>query len=204
VYDRAGELTSVIQSDPNAASLGQTRYVYDADGHLRMTEGPTGQRSYMLYDAVGRKVADIDADGHVAEYIYNTDNQLVRTLRYATAVDVSLLTDAAGKPADIALTALRPAAAPDDRSAWNSYDQAGRLVKSVDALGFVTQFDYDGASRVIRTVRYANAINTAALGNAPAPSAIAPIDSSDDRITRSFYDNDGKLLGQLDAEGHRN
>jgi YD repeat-containing protein len=201
-YDKAGELIGVTQTDPNAVLLGQTRYSYDANGHLRMTENPTGQRTYRLYDAAGRKVADIDADGSLVEYVYDGNDQLTQTIRYANTIDTALLTGADGKPADIALAALRVATPGADRTSWNSYDAAGRLVKSVDVQGFVTQIDYDGASRAVRTVRYANAISTAALGSAPAPEAINPAGSAADRITRSFYDHDGKLLGELDAEGY--
>jgi YD repeat-containing protein len=201
-YDKVGELIGVTQTDPNAVLLGQTRYSYDANGHLRMTENPTGQRTYLLYDAAGRKVADIDADGSLVEYVYDGNDQLTQTIRYANTIDTALLTGADGKPADIALAALRVATPGADRTSWNSYDAAGRLVKSVDVQGFVTQIDYDGASRAVRTVRYANAISTAALGSAPAPEAINPAGSAADRITRSFYDHDGKLLGDLDAEGY--
>jgi YD repeat-containing protein len=201
IFNAAGQLTGVAQSGLDGATLGQTSYVYDANGRLRMTVDPTGQRSYVLYDAAGRKVADIDASGALVEYRYNGADQIAKTIRYVTKVDLRRLTDASGNPANIDIAALRPALAPLDRTSWSSYDTAGRLIKTVDALGYVTQFDYDGAGRAIAAKRYATAIDTTVLSGIPAPADINPVASAADRVTRSFYDKDGKLLGQLDAEG---
>ena len=93
-FDKAGRLVSVVQSSAATGKLGTTRYAYDADGRLLMTEGPTGQRSWMLYDAAGRKVADVDAAGALTEYVYNANNQVTETIQYDTAVDVTKLVDA--------------------------------------------------------------------------------------------------------------
>jgi hypothetical protein len=49
-----------------------------------------------------------------------------------------------GNPTSVTLAFIRPAASAQDRATWNAYDAAGRLVKSVDAAGFVTQNFYDG------------------------------------------------------------
>ncbi|HEX7635654.1 MAG TPA: hypothetical protein VF427_10295, partial [Noviherbaspirillum sp.] len=201
-YDKAGRLVSVTQTDTAALKLGETRYTYDADNRLRMTEDPTGVRQFMLYDEAGRKIADIDGNGSLTEYLYNKDNQLTKTIAYATAVDTGLLVDAQGSPADIALSAIRPASTADDRVTWRSYDLANRLVKLVDERGFVTENIYDGASRVTQAIRYATAINTAVLSNTPAPSAISPSASAEDRVTRNLYDKDGLLRATLDGEGY--
>ena len=99
------------------------------------------------------------------------------------------------------LASIRPSASATDRKTWQAYDAANRLVKSVAELGEVTEFSYDSASRVIASRRYATAINTSALGSAPSPAAINPTASAADRVERSFYDNDGRLLATLDATG---
>jgi YD repeat-containing protein len=203
-YDAAGELISVLES-ASGVGLGETKYFYDADGRLRRTEDPTGVRTHILYDEAGRKVGEIDGDGSLTEYRYDANNNLTRSIKYATALSaasLASLVDASGNPTTVALAAIRPAASATDRSAWNAYDAAGRLVKSVDEAGFVTQAFYDGASRLTDSVRFATAISTAALGDAPAPSAIAPSASAADRLTRSFYDAEGRLLAVLDGEGY--
>jgi YD repeat-containing protein len=202
-FDTAGQLVSVLQS-ANSVALGTTSYFYDADGRLRRTVDPTGISIHILYDEAGRKIAEIDGTGSLTEYRYNADNQLTRTIRYAnavTAANLASLIGTGGAPTTVTLAAIRPAASAADRSAWVAYDAAGRPVKSVDELGFVTQSFYDGANRLTDVVRFNAAVNTAALGDAPAAGSINPVSSASDRLTRNFYDGEGRLLGTLDGEG---
>lgn len=204
VYDQAGRLVSVTQSS-TGQNLSTISYAYDADGRLRMTQDASGVHAWMLYDAAGRKVADIDGNGSLLEYLYNQDNQLSGTIAYANAVDaahLALLTDANGTPANIGLATIRPAATSSDQKNWRVYDSANRLVMTVDSKGAVTETRYDGASHVIAVISYANLINPGALSAAPTPADIQPVGSSDDRITRNFYDVDGLPTASLDAEGY--
>ncbi len=204
VYDAAGELISVMQSADSAA-LGETKYFYDADGRLRRTEDPTGVKTHVLYDKAGRKVAAIDGNGGLTEYRYDADGNVTRTTRYATpigAANLAALIDSQGRPADVILAAIRPAPSADDRSTWSAYDVAGRSVKSVDEAGYVTQYFYDGAGRMTDTVQFAGAINTVLMSDRPSAADINPISSPLDRLTRNFYDADGKLRGTLDGEGY--
>ncbi|MDB5842116.1 MAG: rane protein of unknown function, partial [Herminiimonas sp.] len=208
-YDGAGRLIGVAQSDAAAQGLGATTYAYDANGRLRMTQDPTGVRRHMLYDAAGRKVADIDASGALTEYFYNAGNSVIRTIAYQNRLSASALAslvDAGGTPDDVALASIRPEAvvtgAAVDRSQWNIYDAAERLVMTVDAAGNVTQNLYDGASRPISVIRYATRVDTSSLGSNPTMSEAIPPASPQDRITRHFHDSDGLLRGTLDAEGY--
>jgi YD repeat-containing protein len=203
-YDARGELVSVMQSS-GGTSLGTTSYFYDADGRLRRTVDPTGVSSHILYDEAGRKIATIDGNGTLTEYRYDADNNLTRTIEYATAVSaagLASLSDAQGNPTSVALATIRPAATGQDRSTWNAYDSANHLVKSVDELGYVTQNFYDGAGRLTDTVKFATAVGTATLGDTPAATSINPATNAQDRLTRNFYDGDGKLRGTLDGEGY--
>ncbi|MES2538048.1 MAG: DUF6531 domain-containing protein, partial [Pseudomonadota bacterium] len=201
-YNQAGELISVMQAD-GATALGVTRYWYDSSGRLRMTQDPTGVRQHSLYDDAGRKVADIDGNGSLTEYRYNANNQLIRTIRHATAVQGLL--DANGNPAEIVLAAIRPDATGDERSNWNLYDHGNRLVKSIDELGHVTEWQYDGASRVIATIRHATAIDVTVLTEATQATDVIVTpnpDDANDRRTRTLYDLDGNVLAVLDADGY--
>ncbi len=201
-YDKAGRKVSVLQSGAGQA-LGQTRFFYDAANQLRMTQDPTGVRQWMLYDDAGRKVADVDANGSLVEYVYNRNGQITQSIAYATAVNTAALVDAAGQPANVALSAVRPPASPADRAQWVAYDAAGRAVKTVSSSGAVVETFYDGASRVVKTTRYNATVATANLGAAPRPSDIAPTaNAAADRTARNFYDKDDRLVGELDAEGY--
>jgi len=203
VYDRAGRLVSLHQGDTTSPQAQTTRYFHDASNRLRMTQDATGVRQWFFYDEAGRKVADIDADGSLTEYVRDDGDLLVQTLVYATRVDTAMLVDGDGLPAELALEELRPAASAGDRRNWNIYDAAGRLVKVVDAMGAVTESTYDGASRIVQVRRYEALIDVAGL---PAQLRIAdaapPANDALDRITRHFYDAQGLGVGTLDAEGY--
>ncbi|SFQ19784.1 YD repeat-containing protein, partial [Variovorax sp. PDC80] len=175
-YDKAGRLVSVTQQSAGTGVLGATKYAYDKDGNLLMTQDPTGVRRWMLYDAAGRKIADIDATGALVEYVYNANGQLRQTVAYATKLTtakLAALVDGANLPTTAwsatntttSLTALRPGQVAQDQKVWRFYDNAGRLAWQVDALGYVTQTTYDGASRVLSVSRLANAIDVTPLLN---------------------------------------
>ena len=202
LYDKAGRLVSVSQFNGAAQSLGQTTYAYDADGRLLMTQDSTGVRHWSLYDDAGRKNADIDGNGTLTEYVYNRTGQLTETIVYATAVPISQLVDAQGRPTSPALASVRPTVSAQDNKAWRIYDDAGRLIKSVDAAGAVTESQYDGASRVVAVIRYATKIDPATLGGSPTAASVAPPTLAADRVVRNFYDGDGLLRATLDGEGY--
>jgi YD repeat-containing protein len=223
VYDRAGRLISVLQSSPAAANLGTTRYAYDADGRLLMTEDPTGQRRWILYDAAGRKVAEVDPGGGLTEYVYDRASQLTEVIGYENPVDTGPLVDAAGRPttgtnpnpgaASLTLDRIRPAATVRDARTWSLYDDAGRLTWSVDALGYVTQTRYDGSSRITSVTKYANAIDVSRLrdgkgvelvvsGQAAGVDAIRVYPADGDRTVTRIYNRDGLLRAVIDGEGY--
>ncbi|MES2939285.1 MAG: hypothetical protein V4864_16480, partial [Pseudomonadota bacterium] len=201
-YDKNGQLISVTQGSAAAPDLGATLYAYDVSGRLAMTQDPTGVRHWMLYDEAGRKVADIDGNGSLSEYRYNANNLVTHSIAYATAVNVATLVDGAGNPTNPVLAAVRPAPTSADQHAWRIYDAANRLVKTVDADGGVRQTAYDGAGRVVSVTAYATRIGVSALGDAPTVGAISPAETAADRTARNYYDADGRLRGELDAEGY--
>ena len=61
-----------------------------------MIVDPAGIRTFMLYDQIGRRVAAIDGDGSLTEFVYDPANNLARTIRYATRIDTSTLSVASG------------------------------------------------------------------------------------------------------------
>ncbi|WP_086139183.1 MULTISPECIES: LysM peptidoglycan-binding domain-containing protein [unclassified Janthinobacterium] len=207
VYNKAGELTDVIQTGLAGEELGRTSYAYDADGRLRMTTGPTGQRSYVLYDEAGRKAADITAGGTLTQYQYDANNQLIRTLRYAQAVSSANLArlvaaDGSALAASLAQAGVLPPVSAKDQSEWRLYDAAGRLVKKVGAMGAVTEYVYDGVSKLIQTIARSAPLNVAAFAANPIAGNAVVAAASDDRITWRKYDADGLLRYEVDGESY--
>lgn len=206
-YDLAGRLVSVVES-PSAVPA-TTRYFYDATGRLRMTQDPTGVRTWKLYDEDGRLAGDVDGNGTLTEYSYDRSDRVLRTMAWGTAVNTSLLVDASGAPITaVTVAALRPPASSSDAGTWNQYDAAGRLVRQAKSVGTgtqaaVTETRYDGASRVLQILQYANTVAADGAAGSVAPGNVPlPAPSTQDRLTRSFYDGEGRLTGTLDAEGY--
>ena len=219
-YNAVGELLSVVQTNAsptgNNAVLSQTTYAYDRDGNLLMTTNPDGQSSCFLYDADGRQIASITADGELTETCYNADNQVSAVIQYTNLVNTALLVNNSVSP-PVALnpslnSLINPAGGPANAvysTSWNIYDDAGRLAYTVDAAGYVTQTNYDGASNVIGTTAYATALTPAqlqALGTDPTAALVAadivPAPGAGDRTTRTFYDADNLAIGTLNADGY--
>ncbi|WP_300760138.1 hypothetical protein, partial [Janthinobacterium sp.] len=205
VYNKAGELTDVIQTGLAGEELGRTSYAYDADGRLRMTTGPTGARSYMLYDQAGRKAADITADGVLTQYEYDTGNQLTHTVRYAQVVNsatLARLVAADGSPLAVTLAqaGVLPPASAQDQNEWRLYDAASRLLKTVSAAGAVTDYSYDGASQLVQTISRAKPIDLAVFAANPTlRNAEVAADVRDHSVWRE-YDQDGLLRFEVDAD----
>ncbi|AOJ64589.1 hypothetical protein WJ32_18595 (plasmid) [Burkholderia ubonensis] len=203
-YDLAGEVVGVSRTSAGQ-TLEATQSWYDADGRLVMTKDGSGVADFFVYDLLGRKVADIDSDGHVVEYSYNAVNQLTRETKYSnvlTAAQLASLVDSSGNPATTTLDAVRPSPSAADQSNWRIYDASHRLAVTVDGGGAVTAFGYDAADRLISSTRYATSIATGDLGTAPTLSQVSvQANVAVDRVTRNFYDADGRLIGTLDPEG---
>ncbi|WP_048438936.1 RNase A-like domain-containing protein [Caenimonas sp. SL110] len=205
-YDRAGNLLGVQNSAPSQADMGTTRYAYDAANRLVMRTDATGVRTFVLYDGQGRLAGEVDGDATLTEYVYDPDDRLSRTIKYTTPVALAMLVDGLGNALKPPVSAIRPTPAPaTDKSSWKSYDASGRLAKEVNAEGAVTEYSYDGASLLVKTLQYATRLTAAqmtALGNSPSPASILlPTDLANDRVTRNFYDADKLLIGTLDGAG---
>ncbi|MES2347263.1 MAG: hypothetical protein V4641_06805, partial [Pseudomonadota bacterium] len=199
-YDAAGNVTTTQQVSATGL-YSRTQNSYDADGRLRMTETMDGHATYYLYDAAGRQSATIDANRNLTAYYYNADNQVTRTVQYAGAVDVAQLKAANGNWRELSVADLH-LDATGSRSIWNEYDAAGRLGATVDATGSVTRYQYDHAGRLTAAIRRAKAIDPATLANVYAANSIADTASPDDLIDRNYYDKDGKLRAEVDAQGY--
>ena len=92
------------------------------------------------------------------------------------------------------------------------YDDVDRKSGEVDSEGRLTRFVYNRAGQVIKTVRYSNALSSAALatlmnGTVPANVTIESLvatltlDANKDQTTRFVYDTAGRLVFTVDAAG---
>jgi|GEM_PF-1818182 len=163
-----------------AASAGADRTLrsfYDTDGQLVGTLDGTGAMTQIHYDAAGRKI---------------------REEAYANTAASSLWS--AGSFAAL-IGSIAPASA--DRRTDYVYDDRGLLRFTIDAAARPTEFVYDGSGRIIRTVDYSTSIAALAGGAAYTFAYVQAhlVSSSGDRVTRSVFDDSGRIAYAIDAEG---
>lgn len=210
VENVGGTLASDAVSAAGVATATVSR-TYDALGRLRTTTDAAGVTSFYVYDRQNRLAAAIDGDGSMTEYKYDGADRIVATARYAAAVSAANLSALANPAVNTEAATIRPSASAADRWSWTVYNKAGRVIETIDAAGIATVISYDGAGRATASTVYANAIAAATLNgadgvsgfrSAPPAALVLPTASATlDRTARTFFDNDGLLMGTLDADG---
>jgi YD repeat-containing protein len=172
---------------------------------------PLGYQTHSLTDSVGRLLASIDAEGTLSQVIYDRTGNAVQTIAYAqalTTAQINTLVSAATSSSldlEAALnTLINDIDTPQDRTAYSLYNEANQFIYTVDALGSLTQFFYDGAGQLTDTIAYADDISTAGLSATSTAADITPptTNAAVNRHSRVFYDTDGQVQGSLNAEGY--
>lgn len=172
-YDRAGNLISFAESGTGVTDT-TTTYKYDVLGRLRLVAAPkiasettTRYTGYYFYDADGRKVAEIDGDGSVTEFRYDSAGRITSTTSYATLLtttQLGSLVDANGNPSAVTFAQVRPSTTNvNNRWNWTFYDPAGRVIRTIDGTGAVTVFEYDAASRLLSSTELATRMSGTAV-----------------------------------------
>jgi YD repeat-containing protein len=151
-----------------------------------------------FYDSDGRLVGTLDGVGAMTQIHYDAAGRKIREEAYANPASSQYWP--AGSFAQL-LGSIAPAGA--DRRTDYAYDDRGLLRFTIDVAGRPTEFVYDAADRVIRTVDYATAIAAPAGGLAYTVAYVQPrlVAATGDRTTRSTYDEAGRLAFSIDAEG---
>lgn len=157
-YDAKGDRTSLIDGN------GKTwLFRYDGYGFPREAQSPLGHLTKTTYDARGRQLAEIDANGHQTDRIYDVRDRVRLVLhpttddgtsieRYAYDDATRTLTHTDGR--DIArVTTFDPLQRPlDERlgafTRRQRYDPNGNRTEQTDFAGHTTTFEYDDANRI--------------------------------------------------------
>ena len=178
-YDLDGRIES--WQDPNGNTVvytysgDQLQRVDDAAGHAlifgytddRITSVSDGARSYIYgYDGVGNLTTMTDANSKVTTFDYVDDGLLseiftpanptqARVSNTYSALDrVETQLDTNGQLWTYYIGGNRSEEVdPRSHSKINYYDQNGRTLREIDALGFETSFEYDGEERLVRSTQ---------------------------------------------------
>ncbi len=159
-------------------ALGQTTvYTYNSAGQLITVADPVGLARSFTYDSLGRLATETGADQLTTKYEYNAAGQVVTTT-------VNVLAGQGQNHQNLY-----------NLVTVNAYDAVGRLVRTTDTLGRSDWTCYDNANRVVKTVQNAS-------GGVPCDGNYSPgSDSAYDRITVYTYDEAGNLIATTDPAG---
>lgn len=201
VYNSAGLLISTTQSTGAPPHAGDT--FYDAAGRPVVTVDADGLATYTFYDAEGRTIGTVDTSGKLVARTFDDEGNLLSTVNYATPIDTSSWLAATGPTAAIPAAPPIPEASNQDTVSLDVYDDQGGLVASIADDGTLVVITRDAAGHATATRRYASALSGAqvrALGLAPGIDDVLSIatESANDVLTLAVYDQGGLLLASID------
>jgi YD repeat-containing protein len=172
---------------------------YDALGNAISGRDVAGAISYKTYDRLGRLEFEIDALGQVTGHERNAFGDITRLTRYQVAIALPTPAPQAGIDSARVSAALRQA--EGDRSVQQSYDRAGRLLRSeqtaVDA--------YDSSAPNGQQVFHAGPIATQrynAFGERIQSRQLKNPLTDAWLQTATWYDRAGRDIASLDAAGY--
>lgn len=204
-YNRAGQLLSLATSGTGDTS-GTKTYQYDVLGRLRIATDATGNETYYLYDDMGRLTAEIGEGRQIEEYRYDKNNKITARLNYAKLITTDQHTALRNPDHTLTIDDLRPSLHWHDEYEWSAYDEVGRLVRSAQGDQAVQTYAYDAQGNLIETRRYLNKFSVGWESSLAEGTSLAdlplPAKSERDQVTRAFYDDDGRVIGHLSAEGY--
>ncbi|MFC4314280.1 hypothetical protein ACFPN2_34770, partial [Steroidobacter flavus] len=197
-YDGAGRLTDVVQYS-NRITISRT--VDEVlPSAVAVATHDDDRRTRYFYDGEGLKIGQLDAEGYLTAYVYSGAGRLIEETRYANQ-------SAVGVRATGTLAALKTSVGTDTETAIDSerdqvteyyYDSMGRLTGVLDAEGYLTETQYDGASNVSKRIRYDQVLSyRSTLSTLKA----LVVDATVRETTDYTYDGEGKLIGEVVTRG---
>jgi YD repeat-containing protein len=182
---------------------------YDAAGLRVRTTSKVGSIHY-LYDADGRIAVEVNALGEVKESSYDVFGQRVRLTAYAQRVDTAQLVGGLlSSPANagtVAALATAKAASSANSVTQYEYDAAGRLTKTIDAEGVIVTHIYNAFGEEVERIsgiaagRDLHELMTYDLRGQRITTQLDP--SGANVVSVNAYDAFGRLIRSVDGNGN--
>jgi YD repeat-containing protein len=182
----SGQVRKVIVGTGVSAIV--TTQTFDAKGNLLSRRDVTGAGADYVYDALGRKLTEADAQitGKIRTYTYDAANRLV------TSTDpLGITTTYAYDLRDRRILNSTPMNGTETRLIQWGYDGRGHLTTLTDANGAVTTWGFDSAGRQISKL-YANGDTRSMAYDAAGRLVTLTDENGKDAV--SVYDLAGRLL----------
>lgn len=203
LYDEAGYAIGSIRYERAVASPHSL--VTLADVEDRIYPNAKDQWLNTVRDTAGRIVYEIDGEGYVSEYRYNSTNQIETEIRYAEAISragniIFTLADV-----DVELNSIDKENSQQVRYQYDAdgrmleeirggrgtqfvYDRVGNQTTLIDGRGDITRQDFDEVGRKLSATN---------IGTEEGSG-----DEFEDQATQTVYDAVGNVVEVIDARGH--
>ncbi|WP_411993541.1 DUF6531 domain-containing protein [Agarivorans sp. DSG3-1] len=218
-YTARGEVNTVVNYGNTSAISADdtlTKYHYDAFGNQvgvtvgkRSGASSSDRTTVTLFDELGRARFSKDTLGYVQESVFNALGQVTKTIQYAKKFTGTWSTESG------VASWLGANAKTGNRITQYTYDNAGRLTSTTDALGKKESYTYDvNGNKTSFTNKnnktwhyYYDSSNR--LTRELAPSIHYAISNSSSNTTyattrpdtRFYYDNNGNLTKRIEGYG---
>jgi RHS repeat-associated protein len=211
-----------------------TSYDYDAKGNLTRVTNPAGAKVEYKYDQLGRAIETKEistsfASGVTTKTAYDASSRVVRREGTPMTDPISAKTHTLVETTWYDLNGNVFIVSASDAQSWDaqrtsaaSYDNADRLVDSVDPVGTLTRRIYDADSNVVQTctggtatspcsatarnlvMTYTdrNQLETTSLKNFAADPIGAPASVADILLESRVYDAAGRVKSVTNARGN--
>ena len=218
-YDKDQRLT-LITEDPDGLNL-TTTYQYDALNRIMYKKDPNGSKTAFSYDVNNNLIKRVlDADNLALTTCYTYDeNQQVTKIQVLNPEGKDKITafeyDEMGRkianiesPDDLNLITrfiydennnLIQSISPNNTSTYYGYDANHQCVFKLDALGFVTTFEYNDNNEEIARCQHAYAITPGLYSLETLKAELRLSDS--DRYTGLKRDDTGKVTLKINPDG---
>jgi len=141
-----------------------------------LTASSANQVTYNYYDATGRLVAQVDADGYLTITAYNETTNTTTTTRYATALTTAQLTALVSNESTATLVGLLGSNTTNQQSSM-TYNADNQLVSATGVDGTVTAYTYNSVGLLLTTTV------TPTAGQGTARTTSATYDAFGDTLT---------------------
>lgn len=149
VYPEGGEDCFTYDGNGNVSTRSNKQgfkmtYSYDALNRLVKAAGSNGEYYSYTYDEVGNLTSAADGNGNTSYYTYNLNDHLTSVTDETgnrTEYEYDLLDQ---------LTAINKVGGDEVHRTEYVRDAAGNVIKTIDPLGFIEEFEYNTRGELVR------------------------------------------------------
>ncbi|WP_218943559.1 hypothetical protein [Exilibacterium tricleocarpae] len=168
-YDANNRVVEIQDPESNIV-----RYTYDGNGNRTQVIDARGHATTSFYNASNEVTVSVDAEGYATAFVYDNNGNVVSRTLHMQPLPL---------PVDPASAPVLPVTAADQTTLFE-YDRLSRVVASIDAEGFRTEFAYDAVGNRLQTRQFRNLAGT------------------DIAVTHSYYDAVNREVAAITAEGY--